>query len=85
MDCVLADPCGRLHRSFGVAVSEPSLNCHTSIINREGILGLRVSHNFIDHDLKALRKIVGVDRVHTTDHAANKEDPSNVTATCLEV
>ena len=85
MDCVLADPCGRLHRSFGVIVAEPSLHCHTYIIDREGILRLYVSHDFLNHDLDILRKIVEVDRVQTADHAANKEDPSNITTTCLEV
>lgn len=51
---VLADPCGRLHRSFGVASTESSPRCRTFVIDRAGILRLRLSHDFVDGDLEAL-------------------------------
>jgi len=62
---VLADPCGQLHRLFGVAVSDRSPRCHTLVIDREGTLRLRVTHDFVDGDLETLRGIMalrGTDR-----------------------
>lgn len=44
---VLADIFGRLHRSFGVTVEESAQRCHTFVIDRMGILRLRVSHDFL--------------------------------------
>ncbi|MEC4890057.1 MAG: redoxin domain-containing protein [Nitrospira sp.] len=44
---VLADLCGRIRRSFGVAVAEEAQRCHTFVIDRMGILRLRVNHDFI--------------------------------------
>jgi alkyl hydroperoxide reductase subunit AhpC len=60
---VLADLCGRLHRSFGVAV-ERSVRCHTFLIDRKGILRLRVTHDFVDRDMETLCKIVGMTDIH---------------------
>ncbi|BCA56635.1 peroxiredoxin [Nitrospira sp. KM1] len=57
---ILADPCGRLHRSFGVMDSQPSSRCRTFLIDREGILRLRVTHDFIEQDLEAIRTIAGL-------------------------
>jgi alkyl hydroperoxide reductase subunit AhpC len=56
----LEDFCGRLHRSFGVARAERSARCHTFMIDRKGILRLRVAHDFVDRDMETLRKIVGL-------------------------
>lgn len=56
---VLADPCGRLHRLFGVAVAEPAQRCQTFVIDRTGVLRLRVSHDFIEHDLTVLQELIG--------------------------
>ena len=70
---VLADLCGRLHRSFGVAAAERSVRCHTFMIDRKGILRLRITHNFVDRDLKTLRKIIGLTDIHRaaeSDHEA---------------
>jgi peroxiredoxin len=70
---VLADLCGRLHRSFGVAAVERTARCHTFMIDRSGILRLRVTHDFVDRDLKTLRKIVGLTDIHRaaeSDHEA---------------
>ncbi|MGH7216752.1 MAG: hypothetical protein ACREIG_05905 [Nitrospiraceae bacterium] len=63
---VLTDLCGRLHRSFGVAV-ERSARCHTFLIDRKGILRLRVTHDFVDRDMETLCKIVGMTDIHKAD------------------
>lgn len=55
---VLADPCGRLHRTFGVAVADPARRCHTFVIDRTGVLRLRVSHDFMEHDLSVLQELI---------------------------
>jgi alkyl hydroperoxide reductase subunit AhpC len=55
---VLEDLCGRLHRLFGVPARERSARCHTFMIDRKGILRLRVAHDFVDRDMEMLRKIV---------------------------
>lgn len=47
---VLADPCGRLHRLFGVTGASLSSRCRSFVIDGEGVLRLCVSHNFIDGD-----------------------------------
>jgi alkyl hydroperoxide reductase subunit AhpC len=59
---VLADPCRQLHRLFGVQPTEASPRCRTFLIDREGILRLRVTHDFVESDLAALRKIVGLNQ-----------------------
>ena len=77
---VLSDLCGRLHRSFGVAAAERSVRCHTFMIDRKGILRLRVTHDFVDRDLETLRKIIGLTGIRRAaaepDHEAipNKTD-----------
>lgn len=55
---VLADLCGRLHRSFGVAIQEPLQRCRTFVIDRLGILRLRVSHDFLEHDLSLVGELI---------------------------
>lgn len=60
---ILADPCGRLHRLFGVAVAEPVQRCHTFVIDRDGILRLRVSHDFVETDLKVLQELIGASQL----------------------
>lgn len=64
---VLADLCGRLHRSFGVAATERSARCHTFLIDRKGILRLRVTHHFVDRDMETLCKIVGLTDIRKAD------------------
>jgi alkyl hydroperoxide reductase subunit AhpC len=64
---VLADLCGRRHRSFGVMAAERSARCHTFLIDRKGILRLRVTHNFVDRDMKTLCKIVGLTDIRKAD------------------
>ncbi len=55
---VLEDLCCRLHRLFGVPGRMRSARCHTFMIDRKGILRLRVAHDFVDRDMEMLRKIV---------------------------
>jgi alkyl hydroperoxide reductase subunit AhpC len=55
---VLGDLCGRLHRLFGVKMSESSAWCHTFIIDGEGILRLRLTHHFVERDLDRLRQMM---------------------------
>ena len=55
---LLADPCGRLHRRFGVGSIEAAPHCRTFVIDQDGILRLRVTHDFVDGDLDALRNIL---------------------------
>jgi peroxiredoxin len=77
---VLEDACGRLHRLFGVAMRERSARCHTFMIERSGILRLRVTHDFVDNDLETLRKIAGSTNIRSAaaepDHEVipNKAD-----------
>ena len=71
---VLEDLCGRLHRLFGVAAREQSARCHTFMIDRNGILRLRVTHDFVDNDLETLRKVVGL----TDIRSANAEPDDEV-------
>lgn len=66
---IFTDINGRLHRSFGVPTVERPARCHTLMIDRKGILRLRVAHDFVDGDLETLRKIVGL----TANHRANAE------------
>lgn len=75
---IFTDINGRLHRSFGVAAAKQLSRCHTFMIDRKGILRLRITHDFVEGDLEALRKIVGLTDIYRAnaepDHvmAANK-------------
>ena len=79
---VLADPCGRLHRSFGVPVAEPSERCHTFVIDRTGILRLRVSHDFVEHDLTVLREVVGLSQPLAATRLERNETPAEARGAC---
>jgi alkyl hydroperoxide reductase subunit AhpC len=81
---VLADPCGRLHRVFGVAIEESSPRCRTFVIDRGGILRLCVSHDFIDGDLEVLRKIVGLTQHPSAYPASIEQATTGAKATCLQ-
>jgi alkyl hydroperoxide reductase subunit AhpC len=81
---VLADPGGQLHRSFDVAYTQSSSRCRTFVIDRQGILRLRVSHDFVGGDLEALRKIVGLNQRHPTDPAAAGTATADFKAECLQ-
>jgi alkyl hydroperoxide reductase subunit AhpC len=74
---ILADLCGRIHRSFGVAATERSARCHTFMIDRKGILRLRVAHDFVDRDLETLRKIVGLTDIHRANDEPDHEAATN--------
>jgi hypothetical protein len=74
---VWTDLCGRLCRSFGVAVTEPSARCHTFMIDRKGILRLRVAHEFVDRDLEMLRKIVGLTDIRKANAELNRDAATN--------
>lgn len=80
---VLADPCGRLQRSFSVAVTHFAPRCHTFVIDRGGILRLRMSHDFVDGDLDTLCKIVGLSQSHVADCETIGEVTADLTAECL--
>lgn len=81
---VMADLCGQLHRAFGVAATERSARCHTFMIDRKGVLQLRVTHDFVDGDLETLRKIVGLTDVRRAiaesgdEMATNDAEPVNL-------
>ena len=64
---VLADPCGRIRRLFGVKSSETSPRCQTFVIDREGTLRLRLTHDFVGRDLEALRTMIGSSSIDTID------------------
>lgn len=55
---VLADAGGRLHRAFRMGVVVPNSRCHTVVFDRTGVLRLRISHDFLEHDLTMLRNII---------------------------
>lgn len=74
---ILEDLCGRLHRLFGVAARERSVRCHTFMVDRNGILRLRVAHDFVDHDLETLRKIVGLTDIHRPNAELDHEGATN--------
>lgn len=80
---VLADPCGRLHRLFGVAVTEPAQRCHTFVIDRTGRLRLRVSHDFIEHDLTVLQELIEVSQRAAAGESAGDVDERAARASCL--
>ena len=82
---VMSDPCGRLHRSFGVAESVPTLRCHTFVIDQGGILRLRVTHDFVDRDLETLRRIIGLNQTHTYDNNGAQAPASDIKPDYLPV
>lgn len=69
---ILADLCGRFHRAFGVAVVELAQRCHTFVIDRTGLLRLRVSHDFVEHDLSVLREVIGSSQSRMTEAPASE-------------
>lgn len=75
---VLGDVGGRLHRALRVAIVEPALRCHTIVVDRTGVLRLRVSHDFVEHDLAVLRETI--DAAHR--FAADADSP-RTGAACL--
>lgn len=81
---ILADPCGRLHRSFGVAATEPSSRCHTFVVDRQGTRRLAVTHDFTESDLDLLRRIVGRSRLQGTEGRMDEEKEAGETRACLQ-
>lgn len=79
---VLADPCGRLHRTFGVVAADPARRCHTFVIDRTGVLRLRVSHDFMEHDLTVLQELI---RASECAAAGGRVSGADVRASCLLV
>ena len=43
------------------------MRCHTFLIDRKGILRLRVTHDFVDRDMETLCKIVGMTDIRKAD------------------
>lgn len=72
---ILADICGRLHRSFGVPLNEPVQRCQTFVIDRAGILRLRVNHDFIWQDFTVLGGTIAATR-HAAAQACCSEAES---------
>lgn len=62
---LLADPLGRLHRSFGITAIPPHAKCRTFLIDSEGILRLHVSHDFNEAGLSALREVIASSRTRS--------------------
>ena len=60
---ILGDPCGRLHRSFGVAESKPLSRGRTFVVDGAGVLRLQFMHDFTDHALAAIRQLVTKNRL----------------------
>lgn len=79
---VLADPCGRLHRAFGVAVADPARRCHTFVLDRTGVLRLRVSHDFMEQDLTVLQELIRASQRTVVGERVNVADAR---ASCLRV
>jgi peroxiredoxin (alkyl hydroperoxide reductase subunit C) len=55
---LLYDPLSRLHRSFGVAVTQIPVRCQTFLIDRAGLLRFHLIHDFTDRSLSTLQEIV---------------------------
>jgi len=55
---VLADPCRRLHRMFGVTAGLSASRCATFLVDEEGIVRLRWRHDFAPGDLQAIRNLI---------------------------
>ena len=64
---ILVDPCRRLHRLFGVRLSEASPVCRTFLIDRNGILRLHLTHDFIHRDLEILSNMIGTSNLHMSE------------------
>lgn len=80
---VLADPCGRLHRSFGVAIVESARRCHTFVIDRMGVLRLCVSYDFIERDLTVLQNLIVSSQSYKTAGRAGDITRVRAWAACL--
>lgn len=75
---IFADIGGKLRQSFGVvAAMERSARCYTFMIDRQGILRLRVTHDFVENDLETLRKIVVLTDIHGGNAEPDREAPTN--------
>ena len=79
---ILADPCGRLHRSFAVAVQEPAQQCQTFVIDRTGVVRLRVSHDFVEHDLATLLEVIGSPQSRVTHGLMSQSDALDLGTAC---
>jgi hypothetical protein len=79
---ILADPCGRLHRSFAVAVQEPAQQCHTFVIDGTGIVRLRLSHDFVEHDLTILQEVIGSSQGRVTHGLMSQSDAVDLSTVC---
>lgn len=55
---VLADPCHRIHRMFGIASDSVASRCLTVLLDEEGIVRLRWRHHFSNSDLQAIRDLI---------------------------
>lgn len=70
---LLADPLGRLHRSFGVTVAHLPARCHTFLIDRAGILRFHLIHDFTDRGLSALHEIVTLSQAQETGRVTARD------------
>jgi len=59
---VLADPCRRLHRMFGIASGSSGSQCRTLLLDEEGIVRLRWRHDFSCSELQAIRNLIVLNR-----------------------
>jgi alkyl hydroperoxide reductase subunit AhpC len=76
---LLADPLGRLHRSFGVAVARMPARCQTFLIDRAGLLRFHLIHDFTDHGLAALQEILTMSQTQESEGipATHSEQDAN--------
>lgn len=80
---VLADPCGRLHRSFGVAIASPSRRCHSFVIDGSGVLRLCVSHDCTERDLTLLLDLIVSSRSHKKTWGPDETKSVSGRAACM--
>jgi alkyl hydroperoxide reductase subunit AhpC len=64
---VLADPCHRVRRMFGIARDSADSRCFTVLLDEEGIVRLRWRHHFSNSDLQAIRNLVVLNRLSVGD------------------
>lgn len=64
---LLADPLGRLHRSFGVTVAQMPVRCQTFLIDRAGLLRFHLVHDFTDRGLCALQEILQMSQTQDSE------------------
>jgi alkyl hydroperoxide reductase subunit AhpC len=63
---LLADPLGRLHRSFGVPVNRMPARCQTFLIDPAGVVRFPLIHDFTERGLSVLHEVVVLSQAQDT-------------------